>query len=827
MKKAFALLLVAALLLSMAACGNTAVSSAEVEASAESAAVEEPAAEEPAAEEPAAEAPAEASAAEEAEASVVEEEPAIEMTTYGLTADDEVTETGSLVPAWAEKGVNSNFILAADVQGTEVTGNMAEIAEVAEDGTVSIDAVQINSELGDALNDAEATNTGAVYVAGTNEDTTVSITNSEFNFSDESDGKNANDFTCLGVVVTATGAENTSTRLLMDNVTINTDGFGRDGLVVDAYANAVVTNSSIYAAGSNPLNEAYEGYASTAAQAYMISPPWILGIYGGVRACNVLGTNSSLTVVDSTIETGSWAVISTDDCTNPTVNVVDSTLKVSEYDGTDVTGNNSSTSMNGGAALFGYAKNYGSAYGTYNIGSSYENFYGANIDGTTYVTILTGAARTYYGPSYKGLVLTNDATGEEVYTYEGEGQDTTVTSVFGVMDHQGAEDVILDKGSVWNTEEAVMVVRGAQSSNYTVSGAELNPASGVIFQMMDDDDGYGTSGAGGDTSGDQGFAKWTGDAWGMPTFSSGFADANEAGFVAPATGGSYNTTLTLTTGEDGEAVSYDGNIYNGTGTGAGQSAGGLLVTIEDGVTLNGNISATSAVHGLPYSADAVAYLDELVEKYGDGIAPNGGDSATVAYALLDADGNVTENEAEAAYIQVTNFTMNEYYLISHVVNKSMEGANVLVTVNEGAEWNITEDCWITGLMNYGTINIAEGATLYVDGEPYDGSSEESGDLSSGGAGGSVDTSEWVVGENYRAECTGKYSDITLDDGLFYFVGSSEPVTGCAIVDVAFGLKGWLVVADDGSYSISEEYVEMEVQAGGMGGDPGMGGEPPM
>ena len=736
-----------------------------------------------------------------------------------LGIDGDPTETGSLIPAWAEKGVESSFYIGVDVNGEEVTGILADQATV-EDGVVTIEGVNVTSELGDALNDLGATNTTYLYVNGGESDTNVVLKDSTFSFSDESDGKNANDFTGAGAVVVVTGSEGTVTNATLDNVNIVTDGFGRDAVIVDAYANAFIVNSYIETKGSNPLTEAYEGYASTAAQAYMISPPWILGIYGGVRAANTLGTDSTYNLIDSTMVTGGWAVISTDDCTHPTVNVVNSKMIVAEYDGEDVTGNSSSTSMNGGAALFGYEKNYGSAYGTYNIGSSYENFYGAEIDGTTYATILTGAGPTYFGASYEGLELVNGDTGEVIYTYAGEGQPTTVKSVFGVMDHQGAADTILDAGSIWNTEEAVILVRGAQKSTYTVSGAEMNPASGIIFQMMDDDDGYGTSGAGGDTAGDQGFAKWTGDAWGMPTFSSGFSDANEAGFVAPAQGGAYNTTLLLTTDSEGNAVEYTGDVYNGTGTGAGTTAGGLVVTIDPSVTLTGAISSTSAVHGLPYNEGAIAYLDELAAKYGEGIAPNGGEACTVKYAMLDAAGNVVEDEAECAYIQVLEFTMNEYYIISHVVNMPMAGANVLVDVAEGAVWNVTSDSYVSGVINNGSVVVAEGATLYVNGEAYTGElpAGEIGAVTSDEAA-SVDSSAWVVGENYRTAATGKYHDITIDDGLFYYIGGAEPATGDPILDVAFGLMGWLVVDEDGTITISETYVEAPAaeSAGGESG----------
>ena len=79
-----------------------------------------------------------------------------------------------------------------------------------------------------------------------------------------------------------------------------------------------------------------------------------------------------------------------------------------------------------------------------------------------------------------------------------------------------------------------------------------------------------------------------------------------------------------------------------------------------------------------------------------------------------------------------------------------------------------------------------------------------------------------MGENYRTEATGKYSEIMIDNGLFYYVGYKEPVSGVAILDVAFGMKGWLVVGEDGSYTISEDFVELDEPAS-SGGESG-GGE---
>ena len=47
-----------------------------------------------------------------------------------------------------------------------------------------------------------------------------------------------------------------------------------------------------------------------------------------------------------------------------------------------------------------------------------------------------------------------------------------------------------------------------------------------------------------------------------------------------------------------------------------------------------------------------------------------------------------------------------------------------------------------------------------------------------------------------------------------------------ITDVAFALVGWLNVAEDGTMTISDQYIEMEMQMGGPGGPGGPGGMPP-
>ena len=645
-----------------------------------------------------------------------------------LTQGDAVADQVPLGASASDGDVRATRVVGAKIQGSQVTGSLADLI-AQRDGVSYVTNAVVTSNLGDALDGLQATNTSFLEVDGTREDTRAVVSGADLSFSDSSSGANGNDYTGLGAVFTTVGAPETTTRLELKDANIVTEGFMRDAIVSGDHADVLMSSCNILTAGNNPLKEAYGGYVSSGAKAFAISPPWTLGVYGGVRTANVVGAQGSLTVSDSSLESGSWAVLSADSCDRPTINVVDSTLSISGYDGDEQAGNSSKYSMNGGSALFGYERTYGSGCGLYGSGGMYGNLLGATVDGTTYASVLEGAGKTYFGASTKNRMLRNEATGAEVLSYGGSGQETVVNSLFGVMSRGGVEQVTLDAGSVWNTEEASMLVSGPQRASYVVRGARLRPRSGVLFQMMDCDEGYGTSFTGGDSMGAQGFRKWNGEPWGTPAFSSGFRDPNEAGFKTPTAGGAYDTTLSLERGDDGKAVTYKGNILNGTGSGKGAAPGGLAVTLGQGVTLEGAITSTSSVHGLPYSLKATAYLDELAEQYGDkGVAPNGGTPYTVRYTLLDNSGKATKDPSKAVCIQVNEFTMGEYYLISHVMNRSMAGANVLVTVGEGATWNVTQDCYVKGLINKGTIKVAKGATLYVNGAPYDGTAPQAGEV---------------------------------------------------------------------------------------------------
>ena len=634
----------------------------------------------------------------------------VEAASPELAEDVVPNYAGTIIPSFTNR-TGDSYAIGAYLRGGSVAEDHSCLASyvATEDSGLVISNVSI---------DAQGSGFTALTLQGTGDDgsTTASLKGVDITAADDEDGTNCSDFTGLGSVVVASGVNDSAHNLVtLDDVTMSTTGFARDAVVVNDYADAVITNSSIVVNGADPRpgGDIYEAYRNSANTSYMVSPPWILGITGGARGTNMFGKQASLSLVSSYVEAGAWAVLSTDSCTSPVLNVVNSELRIAN-EGTD-------HGLPGGSGLFGYSTPYGSGYGTYAIGGAVENFYGARFTDVTYATIMTGSGELYYGPSTKSLELKN-AKGDTVLTFDGDEQNTVVNAVWGLMDHQGGT-ATLDGGSEWNTEEATILKKGTSSSTYTISGASISPASGIIFQMMDDDDGYGTSGTGGDTSA----TTYDGTAWGSPTFSGGFWEtAGVAGLPSKlgnlATGGSVTSTVNLKSGI------YAGDLLNGAGSGAGVDASGLAVSLS-GATLDGRISSVETVHGLLYSKTATDYLDRLAAEYGDGVAyqggtsgPNGDGTYTVSYALLDEGGAVVVDAESAAFIQVLEFTCKEYYLIGHVVDFPVAGATAEVTVADKSTWNVTGDCYLTYLEveDGSSVSVADGATLHVAGESLTG-----------------------------------------------------------------------------------------------------------
>ncbi len=503
----------------------------------------------------------------------------------------------------------------------------------------------------------------AVYAHGENADVTVS---GDLTILDDSDGQNTSDFSGQGSATVAYDGAN----LTLKDLTYYSEGFERGVTVVSQNSLVTIEDSDITVMGADALHDAWEGYHSSADQNYMISPPWPLGLYGGGRILNMIGTTPKLIIKNSVLTGGqTWGLLSTDSGSSMTIVVVDSEL-------------NSLPESKGGSdsgwRIFGYDEDaYGSAYGAYYIGGPTQYYYGAQFNGVTYAAIITGAEKGVYASS-NGTIAMEDASGEPLGTVEGKGQPTVINGVFGFMQHNSISDAfyIID-GTVVNSADAI-VIQKAADGKFVFDGAVLNSQKGVLFQMIDNDDDSRIGGS--PMAVDPGFDETYEDAK-IASYGEGFPGVN---YDAATRSGGNTVTISYANG------TYNGNLYNGTGY-YGQSGDNMVVTLGENAILNGDIALTSTIKGVPYSAAAI----KGIEYYGDDID----------YILLDAQGNVTKDESKAAFIQITKYTINEYFLQGHVENLThFNGVSTIdVTVEDGAEWIVTGESLITKL------TVANGA----------------------------------------------------------------------------------------------------------------------
>ena len=496
----------------------------------------------------------------------------------------------------------------------------------------------------------------AVHAAGEGSDVTITGTVDLYNPADDSQGVHASDFSGTGCAIVLA---NCATARIED-LDLTTDGFVRAALIVDNYATAWVKDSSFVTYGANPLTEVWDGYYNSANTGMMLSPPWVLGIQGGIRTVNVLDNQATLVIENSKLSSGGWGVISTDGCTNPVIYVIDSELRIlPESEG----------GMDSGWALFGYDEDaYGSGYGAYIIGNVDEYYYGSDISGATFGSIAREGSVSY--ASSNGDIALTSAQGEDMGIVKGAGNPTTINAVFGSQVHSSeSTNVSYLDGTIVNAEEAVFLYRTSGHTAYTVDSAELHSGSGILLQMMDDDDPL--------VGGFSPFNEFFHEAEGTPSHN---------GSATGATENCEEATITFTNG------SYEGDLYNGTGYYGGQAGDVLTVNIGEGASLDGGISLTETFHAMPYSAEAVKALDAI------------GDDVT--YLFLDAEGNICA-EADAAFIQFTQFSIRQYYMLCHVANLVHNNGYSAVNVNvtDGGVWTVAEE----GIINY--LNI-DGGTVY-------------------------------------------------------------------------------------------------------------------
>lgn len=417
------------------------------------------------------------------------------------------------------------------------------VSEGTYDGTVA-DGLVINSTSDDF--------SGLMVMGGE-----YTLSNSEITMITEADGSTTNDFSGIGAAISVMGS---GTSLVMDNVDVYTEGVAKVNLFVDNGANALVKNSRLHADGGT----LYEGYVNSANQTKMVAPPWVLGISGNARTTNLMGNYSSYSFVDSDMSAYEWGVLSTDAGENMLLVTINSTIKMTGDTG----------------------------YGTYIIGNAQEYFYGTHFDVPTYASILTGGSATYASSIGRDSYDIVNMKGETVYTgvtSDREDGNTVIDSRgFGFMAHNiGTLNII--EGTEVNTEYATFLMKSA-TNTINIDDSSINADSGIILQMIDNDDSVVGMGSGG-------FNTEFKEVAGYP----GKTDDGYNGVIRTS-GSTNSTTANLTN------VDIVGDFWNSTGYTANARA--MNVNIGANATVEGLISAGTAMHWYDGEQQTYFTIDE-------------------------------------------------------------------------------------------------------------------------------------------------------------------------------------------------------------------------
>ncbi len=472
-------------------------------------------------------------------------------------------------------------------------------------------------------------NFDGIYVAGGD----YTIKNAKINLT----GNGRSDFCGYGAAIVGTGE---STHLVLDGVDVVNKGVARAGVVADGGANIIVKNSHIETRnGVLPAD-----YIPTIDTAQMRSVPWMLSLSGNVRATNLLGTHTKSSYINSYISSEGWGVLSTDGCTEPTLTAINSTVKITGIDG----------------------------YGSYGIGDATENFLGCNFDVATYATISRGSFLHYGDSDPAAVAQLNSSLGLGLTAKELAkipDKPTVVDSDrFGIMWHGGGT-LLVDGGTIFNTKEATFLDKG-QTIDITVDGsdgAQLNPANGILMQVMDDDDPGPDMQNGGRTD---------------------TQVYHEPAFPPDKIG-----TWDLTSTKDAAAATFsdialEGDFFN-------------------------SITSVAPPMGPPPSPAAAD------EPAGPPAAAATGKNMVLTFNDSTLTGVIT---ASAAHHSQTDIGMADYRLLGEVTNTAHEAINngVIVMLN-GSHWVVDGTCYLTKLVIHGGSSVQAPAgyklAVTVDGAP--------------------------------------------------------------------------------------------------------------
>lgn len=484
---------------------------------------------------------------------------------------------------------------------------------------------------------------------------TYTISNVTMDFGSPAvDGKTTQDFAGVGNAMMVTGDKG---KLVIEDSTITTTGVAKCAVMVDDGASLIVKNTTMHANGGT----VYDGYVSCAEQSIMVCVPWVLGLDGAVgnaRTTNLMGDYTTAAYVDSTITARGWAALSTDGLLSGELGwghlvAVNCDVKVEK-----------------------------SGYGAYAFLDCTEDFYGVKMDVESICVILCGgivnlssyeigAPIDVYKLNGTKLTDRDKADRNKVFGVNGDLVDTVKgtkgsglvntefkSQHFGFECHsnfpQDWNVVNLNAGTKVETGDALMLVKKT-NAELNVDNAEISSGTGVLMQVMDNDDDY---------IGLNFEVQWGEDNPRMgrtvgnhiPTFNSAMHQAPGFSDEFAVEGATFDSTwvsnATFTNG------TYEGDLWNSTGYVGQNGATTMNVAIGKDASLKGLISAGAFSH----------LKKDIVVQDGD---------------------------------------WSEAIHLGHVKNKvNWNGFNnVNVTIENGGTWTVTKECVVS------SVDVKDGGTL--------------------------------------------------------------------------------------------------------------------
>jgi hypothetical protein len=243
-------------------------------------------------------------------------------------------------------------------------------------------------------------------------------------------GNGKNDFAGIGAAIRVGGKSNVT----IDNPKIKDTGAVRTAIWVGGDSVATINNADIETYnGILPENYGFS-WTKGVISNVMMEVPWMLGLKGNNRATLVAGNGTAI-YNNSHIKAHGWGAMSTDD-------VKEAKLVLNKC----------------------HVETVDNGYGAYSVGDTMVQSSGTTYDVADYGLIMAGGS----GIFTDGSVLNSNRIGVMAW-----GSNTGTLTI--------------DKGTVFNTAKAAIQLKSA-TPKILVDGATLNSKSGMILEMMLNDD---------------------------------------------------------------------------------------------------------------------------------------------------------------------------------------------------------------------------------------------------------------------------------------------------------------------------------------------------